>query len=70
MLIDDNDFFGNAVNRASKLGEDLAHPGEIFVTQKAMDLIPKEAGIEYKPVSLSVGGITIVACLISQKKTK
>jgi class 3 adenylate cyclase len=68
LLIDDKDFFGNAVNRASKLGEDLAHPGEIFVTREAMDLIPEAAGIEYKPVSLSIGGITIVACLITQKK--
>ena len=68
LLIDDKDFFGNAVNRASKLGEDLAHPGEIFVTREAMDLIPEAAGIKYKPVSLSIGGITIVACLISQKK--
>jgi class 3 adenylate cyclase len=32
-LLDDADFFGDAVNVASKLGEDLARRGEVLISQ-------------------------------------
>ena len=35
LVIDQRDFFGDAVNRACKLGEDLAEPGEILLTTDA-----------------------------------
>lgn len=38
LLVDGNDFFGHPVNRASKLGEDLARPGEVLVAAEAMAL--------------------------------
>lgn len=31
LLVEDRDFFGDAVNKASRLGEDIAEPGEILV---------------------------------------
>ena len=31
------DFFGDAVNRASRLGEDIADPGEILVDTRLKD---------------------------------
>lgn len=36
LVVDQRDFFGDAVNRACKLGEDLADPGEILLTDAAM----------------------------------
>ncbi len=36
-----NECFGSAVNRASKLAEDIAKPGQILVTQKAIDRLPE-----------------------------
>jgi class 3 adenylate cyclase len=35
MLADDDDFYGNELNLASKLGEDIAEPGEILMTEAA-----------------------------------
>lgn len=37
LLIGDNEFFGDPVNTASKLGEDLAKKGETLVTERALD---------------------------------
>lgn len=37
LLIDDIDFFGDPVNTASKLGEDLAVRAETLVTERAID---------------------------------
>lgn len=31
LLVEERDFFGDAVNKASRLGEDIAEPGEILV---------------------------------------
>ncbi|MBD8527801.1 adenylate/guanylate cyclase domain-containing protein [Pseudomarimonas arenosa] len=36
LVVEQRDFFGDAVNRACKLGEDLAEPGEILITADAM----------------------------------
>jgi class 3 adenylate cyclase len=35
MISDDGDFFGNELNLGSKLGEDIAGPGEILLTEAA-----------------------------------
>ena len=47
LLIDDIDFFGDPVNTASKLGEDLAIREEVLVTRRAIDRstfeIPEQA---------------------------
>ena len=49
------------MNRASKLGDDVAEAGEILVTQEAMQMIPPEAGVKSRAVSLSISGIMIPA---------
>lgn len=59
LIIDNSDFFGNVVNRASKLGEDVADPGEILVTREAMLEVPENAGINSDELSLSISGIDI-----------
>jgi len=60
------DFFGNAVNRASKLGEDLAAAGEILVTSEAMATIPKNNGIAGLPRRFDASGIRIEALAITR----
>lgn len=64
LVVDEKDCFGDAVNRASKLGEDVASAGEVLVTKEAMDKIPPEAQIKSKPMSLSISGINITAFAI------
>ena len=64
MIIDDEDCFGDAVNRASKLGEDVAGAGEIIVTKEAMRLIPPDADIKARRVNLFISGIKIPAFVI------
>ena len=59
LVVDGSDFFGNPVNRASKLGEDVARPGEILVTAEAMARVPEDAEIERNPIRLSISGIEI-----------
>src|SRR5688572_22271127 len=45
LIIGNQDCFGDPVNRASKMGEDVAAAGEILITQEAMQMIPPDAGI-------------------------
>lgn len=51
------DYFGDTVNRACKLGEDIAGPGEIILTETAFAQLPAEAGFEGRPLELSISGI-------------
>jgi class 3 adenylate cyclase len=64
LIIGHEDCFGDPVNRASKMGEDIACSGEILVTKDAMQMIPAEAGIKSREMNLSISGITIPAYLI------
>lgn len=69
LVVDERDYFGNPVNRASKLGEDVAGPGEIFVTREAMERIPADAEIEADPMRLSISGIEIEAFSVRYRET-
>jgi class 3 adenylate cyclase len=55
------DYFGDVVNYASKLGEDVAEPGEILVTERAFQQIPPEAGYIGKPITPVLSGVRIKA---------
>jgi len=68
LLIGQEDCFGAPVNRASKIGEDLAAAGEIFVTKEAIDMIPAEAGIKSREMSVSISGIIIPAYAIEYRR--
>ena len=61
LLIGGPDYFGDAVNRACKLGEDIAGPGEIYVNRVAFDLMPLEAGFQGEAQELSISGIHLKA---------
>jgi class 3 adenylate cyclase len=64
LVVGHKDCFGDPVNRASKIGEDVANPGEILITGEAMQLIPAEAGIKARQLSVSISGIVIPAYAI------
>jgi class 3 adenylate cyclase len=68
LIIGHEDCFGDPVNRASKMGEDVACSGEILVTKEAMQMIPAEAGIKACEMSVSISGITIPAYMIEYRK--
>ena len=67
LIVGNDDCFGDAVNRASKMGEDVAEAGDILVTKEAMQMIPLEAGIKAHEVNLSISGITIPAYAIDYR---
>jgi adenylate cyclase len=59
LVIGNHEFFGNAVNRACKLGEDVAARGEILVTKAAAEGLPAIAGVRMEPLRLSLSGIEL-----------
>lgn len=61
LLIGGPDYFGAAVNRASKLGEDIAGPGEILVTETAFALLPKDTNFQSEPLDLQISGLSLHA---------
>jgi class 3 adenylate cyclase len=67
LVVGNEDCFGDPVNRASKMGEDLACKGEILVTQEAIEMIPPEAGIKTQALTISISGISIPAYLIEYR---
>jgi class 3 adenylate cyclase len=67
LVVGHEDCFGDPVNRASKMGEDLAVAGEILVTKEAMQMIPAAAGIKAREMNVSISGITIPAYLIEYR---
>lgn len=67
LIIGNEDCFGDTVNRACKLGEDVALAGEIIVTKEAMERLPLEAGLKHRDVTISVSGITIPAFTVQYR---
>lgn len=55
--VDEEDLFGDEVNLASKLGEDIAERGMILLTEAARGEAA-EAGIETRPQTVSVSGLS------------
>ena len=66
------EFWGNAVNVASKLGEDLAAPGEILITRAVADSLPSGQDFTLKPLRLTVSGIEVESFSVeySQRLTR
>lgn len=61
LLVDDTDFFGSAVNIASKLSEDIGGAGDILVTENAMELVPDRARFNCESKSYEISGVKIEA---------
>ena len=61
LLIGGPDYFGMAVNRASKLGEDIASGGEILITRTAYERMPPDSRIHAAPLELTISGLKLDA---------
>ncbi len=61
LLIGGPDYFGNVVNRACKLGEDIAGPGEVYITETAFEKIPASAELDGERINLTISGIKLNA---------
>jgi class 3 adenylate cyclase len=61
LLVSAKDCFGDAVNIAHKLGEDIAEAGEILVTQAVRSRLGEPAPYRLAAVALSVCGLEIPA---------
>ncbi len=59
LLIGGPDYFGNPVNCACKVGEDMGGPGEILVTATAFKQIQETAGIQGSKLELSIAGVPV-----------
>lgn len=69
LLIPGHDFFGDAVNLACKLGEDVAGAGETWI---AADLFAEAAalpGVRIEPVHFALSGIEIPAGKLSRARS-
>lgn len=67
LMVGRQDCFGDPVNRAAKMGEDLAVAGEILITREAMQMIPAKAGIKAREMNVSISGMTIPAYVIDYR---
>ncbi len=67
LIVGNEDCFGDAVNRACKLGEDVAAKGEILVTKDAIDTISTELDFKTSEVNVSISGLAISAYSIDYR---
>lgn len=60
LLIEGKDYFGNAVNLASKLGEDIADRGEILVNDEAIKQLGEEVSdFKFEKSKMTISGIEL-----------
>ena len=64
LLIGGPDYFGNTVNRACKLGEDIAGPGEILITKTAYERLTPSANLQVEHLQFTTSGISLDAVKI------
>lgn len=65
ILLDGVDCFGDAVNLSHKLGEDVARPGEILISEKIHALLPGDHAFTVEKMSVSFSGLTVPAYGVS-----
>jgi adenylate cyclase len=68
LLIGNEDCFGDSVNRACKLGEDVAASGEILITKNAIENTNSELDFKLREVNVSVSGLNIPAYAVEYRK--
>jgi len=57
LVLEDEDLFGDEVNLASKLGEDVAQGGQILLTEAAREAL--NAGVETTAERVSISGLVL-----------
>jgi adenylate cyclase len=65
LVLPGEDCFGDAVNVAHKLGEDVARPGEVLITQRVRDQLGPSPTATLEPFKLSLSGAEIEAFRVS-----
>lgn len=65
LVLPEQDLFGDCVNIAAKLGEDLARPGEVLVALQAFSRIDRRDSYDCEGMSVEVSGLTIEAVRIA-----
>jgi adenylate cyclase len=68
LILEQEDCFGDPVNRASKIGEDIAAAGEILITKEAMEMVPARTGIRAREIKVLISGIELPAYKIEYKE--
>ena len=61
LLIPGKDAFGDAVNTAHKLGEDVARASEVLVTEEVKRRLAPGADLRAEPLALSISGLQLEA---------
>jgi class 3 adenylate cyclase len=61
LLVDNNDAYGDEMNIACKLGEDLAEQGEVLLTVSAHDAISAPDQFQFEDYSASISGLDVTA---------
>jgi adenylate cyclase len=61
LVLPGEDCFGDAVNVAHKLGEDVAGPGEVLITGRVREQLGAEPAAKLEPFKLSMGGLEVPA---------
>lgn len=62
LMVGDHDFYGSELNIASKLGEDVAGPGEVYLTETARARLDGSVSTERREIPIS--SMTIIAHLL------
>ena len=68
LYIRSTDCYGDAVNRAFKLGEDLAGDGEVLVTQDVRDRLSTNLDVGFERVEFTVSGLVLPAYRVVYQK--
>ena len=66
LLIEQVDCFGDAVNLACKLGEDIARPGEVLLTAQAHSTLSTKAHLVFSEMQISISGLEVTAFAVTQ----
>jgi adenylate cyclase len=62
LMVDDDDFFGNELNLASKLGEDIAESGETLLTEAGYRQLAAEGTVlTFAPRNVEAGHLSLTA---------
>jgi class 3 adenylate cyclase len=70
LVLEQEDCFGDPVNCASKIGEDIAAAGEILVTQAVLERVPAQAGIRAREITVLIPGAAIPAYAIEYRESE
>ena len=64
LMIGDDDFYGNELNIASKLGEDVAGPGEVYLTEAAHGRLLATGGAPGERREIPISTMVVIAHLL------